>query len=112
MCSMYFSDVKSALGLKFAAFRRGQLLLNTPLKSSTPAFSTSATWCHVLHSRVFHSRVFSAPGLVNVVSSDSSMPAKNDLGVNLRLAAEFCSTDGTEYQPKKIFGQPNPPKTV
>jgi len=42
--------------------------LNTPLKLSTPPFSTLATWCHVFHTpsfstpviwcRVFHSRVF------------------------------------------------------
>jgi len=84
MCSKYFSDMKAALGLMFAAFRgpgvKVRPLLNTPLKSSTPAFSTSATcqvavvenagvenvapsstWCHVFHSRVFHSRVFSSP---------------------------------------------------
>ena len=78
---MYFNDVNIALGLMFAAFSgAGSAPLGTPLKFSTPEFSTLATWCHVFHStfstpafstlstwcrvfhsRIFHSRVFSAP---------------------------------------------------
>ena len=52
---MYFNDVNFALGLMFAAFSgAGSAPLDTPLKFSTPVFSTIATWCHVFHSRVFH----------------------------------------------------------
>jgi len=55
LCSMYFNDVNIALGLMFAAFSgAGSAPLDTPLKFSTPAFFTLATWCHVFHYRVFH----------------------------------------------------------
>ena len=32
----------------------GSAPLDTPLKCSTPAFSTPTTWCHVFYSHVFH----------------------------------------------------------
>ena len=62
MCSMYFSDVKSALGLMFATFCglvfTVQPLLNTPLKSTTSAFFAFSP---LLLGAAFSTPVFSTP---------------------------------------------------